>query len=123
MQIEEFRPPQIETALKAPEAMFPGQEGTFDISARYLFGGSGAGLNWELSYNTVPENYVSKRFPGFVFGSEMAKDAGRTSGEIDSGVLDDEGKASVTWTPDGSSHGVENKGDTELTFMALIINS
>ena len=28
----------------------------------------------------------------------------------------------VTWTPDGSSHGVENKGDTELTFMALIIN-
>ena len=27
------------------------------------------------------------------------------------------------WTPDGSSHGVENKGDTELTFMALIINS
>ena len=100
VQIEEFRPPQIETALKAPEAMFPGQEGTFDISARYLFGGSGAGLNWELSYNTVPENYVSKRFPGFVFGSEMAKDAGRTSGEIDSGVLDDEGKASVTWTPD-----------------------
>ena len=29
----------------------------------------------------------------------------------------------VTWTPDGSSHGVENKGDSELTFMALIINS
>ena len=28
----------------------------------------------------------------------------------------------VTWTPDGSSHGVENKGDVELTFMALIIN-
>ena len=29
----------------------------------------------------------------------------------------------VTWTPDGSSHGVENKGATDLTFMALIINS
>ena len=29
----------------------------------------------------------------------------------------------VTWTPDGSSHGVVNNGDSELTFMALIINS
>lgn len=28
----------------------------------------------------------------------------------------------VTWTPDGSSHGVVNTGDGELTFMALIIN-
>lgn len=27
----------------------------------------------------------------------------------------------VTWTPDGSSHGIENKGDVDLTFMALII--
>ena len=28
----------------------------------------------------------------------------------------------VTWTPDGSSHGVVNKGGSDLTFMALIIN-
>ncbi len=100
VQIEEFRPPQIETSLKAPAEMFPGQEGAFDISARYLFGGSGAGLKWELSYTTVPEAYVSKTFPGYVFGSEMAKDAGRSSGEIESGELNEEGKASVSWTPD-----------------------
>ena len=29
----------------------------------------------------------------------------------------------VTWTADGSSHGIVNKGTTDLTFMALIINS
>ena len=29
----------------------------------------------------------------------------------------------VTWTPDGSSHGLVNIGDTDLTFMALIIKS
>ena len=29
----------------------------------------------------------------------------------------------VTWTADGSSHGIVNTGDSELTFMALIINS
>jgi quercetin dioxygenase-like cupin family protein len=28
-----------------------------------------------------------------------------------------------TWTPDGSSHGLVNTGDTDLTFMALIIKS
>lgn len=26
-----------------------------------------------------------------------------------------------TWTPDGSSHGLENTGDDDLIFMALII--
>ena len=26
-----------------------------------------------------------------------------------------------TWTPDGSSHGLENTGDDDLVFMALII--
>ena len=41
----------------------------------------------------------------------------------DNGVLRTVKPGDVTWTPDGSSHGVENKGDTELTFMALIINS
>ena len=28
-----------------------------------------------------------------------------------------------TWTPDGSSHGLVNTGDTDLTFMALIVKS
>ena len=41
----------------------------------------------------------------------------------DNGVVRTVKPGDVTWTPDGSSHGVENKGDTELTFMALIINS
>ena len=40
----------------------------------------------------------------------------------DNGVVRTVKPGDVTWTPDGSSHGVENKGDTELTFMALIIN-
>ncbi len=97
--IEEFRPPQVETALKAPDAMFPGVEGKFDIGARYLFGGSGAGLNWELSYTAVPEKYVSKTFPGYEFGCETAKDAGRYSGEIGVGTLDEGGRASAVWTP------------------------
>ena len=100
VQIEEFRPPQIETFLKAPDAMYPGKEAAFDIGAEYLFGGMGSGLKWEMSYSTVPETYVSKAFPGYVFGSETAKDAGRTSGSIGEGVLDENGKASVTWTPE-----------------------
>ena len=41
----------------------------------------------------------------------------------ENGVLRTVKPGDVTWTQDGSSHGVENKGDTELTFMALIINS
>ncbi len=100
VSVEEFRPPQVETTVAAPDAMFPGKEGTFDIAARYLFGASGAGLNWELSYTAAPEQYVSKAFPGYEFGSETAKDAGRSSGEIAIGTLDADGKASVTWTPD-----------------------
>jgi len=27
-----------------------------------------------------------------------------------------------TWTPSGSSHGIENKGADDLVFMALIVN-
>ena len=100
VQIEEFKPPQIETSVKAPKLMRPGQEAQFEIGAKYLFGGSGAGLKWEMSYSTVPEAYKSKAFPGYVFGSEMAKDAGRSSGSIDEGVLDGDGAATVTWTPE-----------------------
>ena len=40
----------------------------------------------------------------------------------DNGVVRTVKPGDVTWTPDGSSHGVVNKGDGELTFMALIIN-
>lgn len=45
------------------------------------------------------------------------------------GVYDDNGvKRTVkagdsTWTPDGSGHSIENVSDTDLVFMALIINS
>ena len=44
-----------------------------------------------------------------------------------SGVYDDNGEKRAvkagdsTWTPDGSSHGLENTGDEDLVFMALII--
>lgn len=27
-----------------------------------------------------------------------------------------------TWTPSGSSHGIENRGTEDLVFMALIVN-
>ena len=40
----------------------------------------------------------------------------------DNGVVRTVKPGDVTWTPDGSSHGVVNTGDAELTFMALIIN-
>ena len=40
----------------------------------------------------------------------------------DNGAIRTVKPGDVTWTPDGSSHGVENKGDVDLTFMALIIN-
>lgn len=100
VQIEEFRPPEVETKIEAPEALYPGRDASFKISARYLFGGSGAGLNWEMSYATVPEAYVSKNNPGYVFGSEMAKDAGRTSGTIDKGTFGSDGTSEVSWAPD-----------------------
>jgi mannose-6-phosphate isomerase-like protein (cupin superfamily) len=43
------------------------------------------------------------------------------------GVYDDNGskrivkKGDVTFTPDGFGHGIENNGETDLVFMALII--
>ncbi len=40
----------------------------------------------------------------------------------DNGVVRTVRPGDVTWTPDGSSHGVENRGAEDLTFMALIIN-
>ncbi len=100
VSVEEFRPPQIETELKAPEALFPGTEAALSFGARYLFGASGAGLKWSLSYTTVPETYISKNNPGFVFGFEAAKDAGHSSGTIASGVLGEDGTASAVWTPE-----------------------
>lgn len=100
VQIEEFRPPEVETKITAPTALYPDMEAKFGLSARYLFGGSGAGLHWELNYSTVPEAYVSKNNPGYVFGYEAAKDAGRSSGSIGEGELDENGAAEVFWTPD-----------------------
>ncbi|MGI6074950.1 MAG: alpha-2-macroglobulin family protein [Pyramidobacter sp.] len=109
VQIEEFRPPEVETKITAPKALYPGMEAKFGLNARYLFGGSGAGLHWELSYATVPEAYVSKNNPGYVFGFETAKDSGRSSGSIDEGELDENGTAEVLWTP-----------DSELTASSII---
>lgn len=45
------------------------------------------------------------------------------------GVYDDNGEKRAvkagdsTWTPDGFGHSIENTGDKDLVFMALIINS
>ena len=39
----------------------------------------------------------------------------------DNGMVRTVKPGDVTWTPDGSSHGIVNTGDADLTFMALII--
>ena len=40
----------------------------------------------------------------------------------ENGVVRKIAAGDTTWTPDGSSHGLENVGDEDLVFMALIVN-
>lgn len=99
VQIEEFRPPQVESELSLPERFVSGEENRISMSSRYLFGAPGADLEWELRYRLVPERFRSERFPSFRFGDEK-NDCAVSSGFVDSGTFDASGNASVLWKVD-----------------------
>ena len=66
--------------------------------------------------------------PGCSFGYDVHHNEGETyyilsgtGGFADNAPVRPVRAGDVTFTPDGCGHGLENTGDTDLVFMALII--
>jgi uncharacterized protein YfaS (alpha-2-macroglobulin family) len=99
--IEAFVPIRIEVKSQPTKQRYgPGENPTFDISARYLFGQPAAELPLTLSPSLKSAGFESKRFSGFTF--DDGRPAKKLEVETVQESLDKAGKSSTSFAlPDG----------------------
>ena len=112
--VESFAPPRIEVNIERSDKaelsgfVFEGEDVTFDISSKYLFGVPAAGMPWRLIYQAVASDFVpnGEKWKAFKFRDPEKSSALRPSYyDIDTGTLDNEGKVQVkykiseSWNP------------------------
>ncbi|MDR2350455.1 MAG: hypothetical protein LBF41_07550, partial [Deltaproteobacteria bacterium] len=106
--VEDFVPPRIRVLLESSEREVRGDgDVSLSVSADYLFGAPGAGLEGELKVRAKPAIFVSPFFEGFDF-SRDGKDFDFSATLLDTSFeLDDRGKAEVYFNPrDGAPEGL-----------------
>ena len=102
--VESFAPPRIEVGMKRADAegsfIFKGENAAFEISSKYLFGAPSANMPWSLKYHAVAGDFVpiGEKWAAFKFSDpEKPRNLEPSGGELESGVLDQEGKASASF--------------------------
>ncbi|MDR2137541.1 MAG: hypothetical protein LBO68_04555, partial [Synergistaceae bacterium] len=102
--VEDFAPPRIEVHLSTDaERLSPGQETSFGISARYLFGADGAGLKWEALWSAQEGVFAPKQsqWAPYAFKDET-REFSYVADEIESDNLNAAGEGEFELTlPDG----------------------
>ncbi|MDR1048600.1 MAG: hypothetical protein LBL51_02500, partial [Synergistaceae bacterium] len=100
--VEDFAPPRIEVELDA-EPPIPGDGAesarvALGISARYLFGADGAGLNWEAEWRARKGRFTPKleKWAAYSFG-DPAQTFSPGSDLFETGALDSSGKARTSF--------------------------
>ncbi|MEM7482827.1 MAG: MG2 domain-containing protein [Acidobacteriota bacterium] len=90
-QVEEFIPDRIKAAITPGEAPLPGEELSFEVEGRYLFGPPGADLPVEARVRLVDSTFAPEGFEGFIFrnGDRRFEDQPLLTEE---GTLDAEGR-------------------------------
>ncbi|MEM7050413.1 MAG: MG2 domain-containing protein [Acidobacteriota bacterium] len=90
-QVEEFVPDRIKAAIEPAGQPGPGEELSFEVEGRYLFGPPGAGLPVEARVRLVDATFAPDGFGQFTFrnGDRRFEDRPLLSSE---GTLDDEGR-------------------------------
>lgn len=101
IQVEEFRPPQIEVKfVDAPDILVAGEETPINFQSDYLFGAPGSDLQWELSYRAVPMEWTVPQLPGYHFGPWNYRKIASEADRLAEDTLDEDGKGSWTWPED-----------------------
>jgi uncharacterized protein YfaS (alpha-2-macroglobulin family) len=98
--VEDFAPPRIEVHLNTDvKSLFPDQEASFDISARYLFGADGTGLRWESTWSAREGVFTPKqsKWAPYVFKDE-ARQFTRITDEAGSDNLHEKGEGGFSLT-------------------------
>ena len=90
--VEEFVPERMEVSARADKENFGAEdEAPFDVSARYLFGGSAAGSRVDVQCSLTPVRFAPKQHPGYAFEVWQDRPVNTIQlGQV-SGVLDQDG--------------------------------
>jgi uncharacterized protein YfaS (alpha-2-macroglobulin family) len=98
-QVEDFAPPKIEVEVSAEqEKLRYREEPSIEINAKYLFGASGDGLDYEVERSLIPREYSSAKWPYYIFSDFRINAEANTEIQA-TGKLDKDGSAKVTLPP------------------------
>jgi uncharacterized protein YfaS (alpha-2-macroglobulin family) len=93
--VEDFAPPKIEMALSSDQKELRyGDEPTLQISARYLFGAAGSGLEYEVETTLIPREYSHPDWLGYRFSDQRVSFAANNDMQAQ-GTLSENGSATV----------------------------
>lgn len=96
--VEDFAPPRIDVKVSTQRDYFvQGDAFTADVSARWLFGATGAGLPLKVSWRATQGDFqpTQDRWKGYTFGDKSVKFAG-DEGEFEQQTLDNFGNGRAT---------------------------
>ena len=94
--VEDFAPPKLELFVSSDQTELRYGDGPMlDISARYLFGATGAGLEYEVERTLIPGEYSHPDWQGYSF-SDYRVEFTRRSEVQATGTLSPNGVARVT---------------------------
>ncbi|MDR1578900.1 MAG: hypothetical protein LBS35_00965 [Synergistaceae bacterium] len=98
-QVEDFAPPRIEVEVSADqkELRYEAEPG-LEINAKYLFGASGDGLDYEVERSLIPREYRNAKWPGYIFSDFRINAEANTEIQA-TGKLDKDGSAKVVLPP------------------------
>jgi uncharacterized protein YfaS (alpha-2-macroglobulin family) len=98
-QVEDFAPPRIDVEVSADKKeLHYSAEPSMKITAKYLFGASGDGLDYEVERNLIPREYASANWPGYIFSDYRINAEANTEIQA-TGKLDEDGSAEVILPP------------------------
>lgn len=119
--VEDFVPPRLEVSLKAQEARLVSDgSAEMNLSAMYLFGAPGDGLNYELGYRARAKAFSHKDWSDYSFSNSERRFDAESNLKYITGSLDKEGKTQVEFSaPD--NWGEENTSPLSVQLIASVM--
>jgi uncharacterized protein YfaS (alpha-2-macroglobulin family) len=98
-QVEDFAPPKIEVDVSAEQEVLRYQtKPNIEVNAKYLFGASGDGLDYEVELSLIPREYTNARWPNYTFSDFRINAEANTEIQA-TGKLDKDGSAKASLPP------------------------
>ena len=95
--VEDFAPPKIDVTVSSGQTeLHRNDRPILDISAQYLFGAAGSGLEYEVETGFIPREYKHPNWPDYSFYSNQRVESAATNNTEASGTLSRDGETKVT---------------------------